>query len=333
MAILAEDLSRYLDDKRALVESYLHAALERIESPTGCAGDIESCPPALLEAMRYSLLAPGKRLRPLLVILAAEVASRATSGCQPAETALPAACAVEMIHAYSLIHDDLPAMDDDDLRRGMPTCHKRFGEALAILAGDALLTQAFQVLAESYPPKTAAACCRELARSAGAAGMVGGQVEDLACARQTAANGELVPGSESAQGHSLEALESIHARKTGALFGACLRLGVWSVQGERPAGPEPAILAALDEYGVCFGQAFQITDDLLDVQGNADQIGKRVQKDAGRGKLTYPGLLGVAESRRRAESLCQEARDVLQPFGHNGERLSALTYMVLERKR
>src|SRR5205823_5092008 len=135
---------------------------------------LAECPPRLAEAVRYGLLAPGKRLRPVLVMLAAEAAGG------DAEGALPAACAAEMVHAYSLIHDDLPAMDDDDLRRGQPTCHKTFGEALAILAGDALLTLAFQVLAEGYPPATAAACCRELARAAGAAGMVGGQVEDLA---------------------------------------------------------------------------------------------------------------------------------------------------------
>src|SRR3954454_11377173 len=158
------DLSQYLHDKRALVDARLRASVR----PGG------GCPEALAEAMHYSLLAPGKRLRPLLVILAAEA-------CGGAErTALPAAAAVEMVHTYSLIHDDLPAMDDDDLRRGRPTCHKQFGEALAILAGDALLTLAFQVLAEHYPAATAAACCRELALGAGAAGMVGGQVDDLA---------------------------------------------------------------------------------------------------------------------------------------------------------
>ena len=161
---MADELREYLRAGRAAVEERLRAACDP--------GD--GCPPALVEAMRYSLLAPGKRLRPLLVLLAAE----ACGGT--AEQALPAACAVEMVHAYSLIHDDLPAMDDDDLRRGLPTCHKQFGEALAILAGDALLTLAFQVLTDGYPPATAAAACRELARGAGGAGMVGGQVLDLA---------------------------------------------------------------------------------------------------------------------------------------------------------
>src|SRR5262249_33840934 len=155
------------------------------------------------------------------------------------EQALPAACAVELIHAYSLIHDDLPAMDDDDLRRGLPTCHKKFGEATAILAGDALLTLAFQVLAENYPPPTAAACCRELARGAGAAGMVGGQVEDLAW--------------EKRGGGTLDVLSGLHARKTGALFRACLQLGLYAAQGERPGGPARALIESLDGYGRCFG--------------------------------------------------------------------------------
>src|SRR5437764_8326554 len=161
---VSDDLTRLMRAKQAVVEEYLPTALR-------LAAD---CPPGLMEAMRYSLLAPAKRLRPLLVLFACEAA-----GGDEAQ-ALPAAAAVEMVHTYSLIHDDLPAMDDDDLRRGRPTCHKQFGEAAAILAGDALLTLAFQVLAEGYPPRTAAACCRELARAAGAAGMVGGQVDDLA---------------------------------------------------------------------------------------------------------------------------------------------------------
>jgi geranylgeranyl diphosphate synthase type II len=299
---LSNDLRHYFQAKQALVEDHLRSGLRL--------GD--DCPPALVEAMRYSLLAPGKRLRPLLVFLAAE----ACGGRD--EQAVPAACAVEMVHTYSLIHDDLPAMDDDDLRRGLPTCHKQFGEALAILAGDALLTLAFQVLAEGYPPATAAACCRELARGAGAAGMVGGQVEDLAWEKK---------------GGTLEALSDLHARKTGALFRACLRLGVLAAQGERPGGPEPALLAGLDGYGRCFGLAFQITDDLLDVEGHADQTGKRVNKDAVRGKLTYPGFLGVADSRRRAELLEREAQGHLQPLGPAGERLRSLFRYILERDR
>src|SRR5262245_50114253 len=217
---MTNDLRQYLHDKQAQVEAYLRFSLRLGEG----------CPATLAEAMRYSLLAPGKRLRPLLVLVAAEACGGR------ADEALPAAGAVEMIHAYSLIHDDLPAMDDDDLRRGQPTCHKRFGEALAILAGDALLTLAFQVLAEGYPPVTAAACCRELARAAGAAGMVGGQVDDLAWEKGQGAKGsdEEKRGIDPPRAPcSLTDLEFLHARKTGALYRACLRLGVLAVCGEK----------------------------------------------------------------------------------------------------
>jgi geranylgeranyl diphosphate synthase type II len=299
---LSHDVHDYVKAKQAVVEDHLRTALR-------AAGD---CPAALMEAMRYSLLAPGKRLRPVLVLMANEACGGADA------LGLPAACAVEMSHAYSLIHDDLPAMDDDDLRRGLPTCHKQFGEALAILAGDSLLTLAFQVLAENYPPATAAAACRELARGAGAAGMVGGQVEDLAWEKC---------------GGALEDLEHVHALKTGGLFRACLRLGVLAAQGERAGGPDPVLLESLDGYGRCFGLAFQITDDLLDVEGSAARTGKRVGKDAARGKLTYPGLLGAAESRRRADALGQEARGHLRPVGPRGERLAALLQWILERDR
>jgi geranylgeranyl diphosphate synthase type II len=155
--------------------------------------------------------------------------------------------------------------------------------------------------------------------------MVGGQVEDLTW------EGKLANGSAGQASGSLDALENMHARKTGALFRVCLRLGVWSAQGERPGGPDQALLEHLDAYGRCFGQAFQITDDLLDVEGKAEQTGKRVQKDAARGKLTYPGFLGIPQSRERAERLCQEARAHLRPLGPIGERLAALTQLVLER--
>ena len=300
--VLISEFADYVQEKRSLIDERLRTALD----------SANGCPPSLLETISYSLFAPGKRLRPLLVILAAEA-------CGGQDTvAMPAACAVEMIHTYSLIHDDLPAMDDDDLRRGLPTCHKKFGEAMAILAGDALLTLAFQVLAEGYPPATAAACCRELARGAGAAGMVGGQVEDLAWEKR---------------GGTLADLENLHAHKTGALFRACLRLGVYVAQGERLGGPDPKLLECLDGYGRCFGLAFQITDDLLDVESTSAQTGKRVQKDAGRGKLTYPGFLGVAESRKRAEELCRQAREQLAPFGEAGGHLAALAQYVLTRDR
>ncbi len=294
-------LDDYFRTRRTLVDQALEGALK----PRA------GMPEALREAMAYSLLAPGKRLRPMLVLLACE----ACGGYE--QNALPAACAVEMVHTYSLIHDDLPAMDDDDLRRGLPTCHKKFGEALAILAGDALLTLAFEVLADGCPGRTAAACCRELALGAGASGMVGGQVDDLAFEGQTS------PAR-------LADLEFLHARKTGALFQASLRMGVWTAH---PEEPDPQRLTLFDTYGRCFGQAFQITDDLLDVEGSVEQTGKRVRKDADRGKLTYPALLGVGESRQRAERLCQEACSVLEPLGKAGERLAQLARYVVERDR
>lgn len=313
------DLASYLKSKQQLVDARLAALLDREAG----------APAPLLDAMRYSLLAPGKRLRPILVLMAAQTAGGSD------EAALPAACAVEMIHTYSLIHDDLPAMDDDDLRRGLPTCHKKFGEALAILAGDALLTLAFQVLAEHYPPRTAAGCSLELARGAGAAGMVGGQVEDLAWERGEAALPQDAKTffPRTAQPQSLEALEHIHQQKTGALFRSCLRLGVWAAQGERDGGPEPTLLAGLDGYGRCFGLVFQITDDLLDVERTAEETGKRTHKDAARGKLTYPSLLGIDESRRRANELGGQALTQLQSFAPAGEPLAALVQFVLTRDR
>jgi geranylgeranyl diphosphate synthase type II len=298
-------LDQRLKELRALAEERLGAAL--------CARPGQ--PAALLEAMRYSVLAPGKRVRPILVALAAE-----TCGGEEADP-WPAACAVELVHAYSLIHDDLPAMDDDDVRRGQPACHKRFGEALAILGGDALQALAFELLAEGYPPGTAAACCRELAQAAGAAGMVGGQVDDLAWERNN--------GTEE---RTVEGLECLHARKTGALVQASLKLGVLAAHARRePPGRE--LLERFAAYGRCLGLAFQITDDLLDVEGDADQAGKRVRKDAARGKLTYPGLLGSAESRRRAERLGREARDHLLPLGTRAGFLLDLVALVLERDR
>ncbi len=301
-------LSEYLHAKRALVEEHLEQALR----------PRNGVPETLREAMRYSLLAPGKRLRPLLVVMATE----ACGGRD--HDAWPAACAVEMIHAYSLVHDDLPAMDDDDLRRGLPTCHKKFGEAMAILVGDALQTLAFETLAEGYPAPAAAACCLELARAAGACGMVGGQVDDLAW------EGRERMGRSEAE-RTVTELEGLHGRKTGALFRASLKMGALAARANQES-PSRDLIERLDAYGRCLGLAFQITDDLLDVEGDADQTGKRVRKDAARGKLTYPGFLGIAESRRRAERLCQEARQALAPLGTAFSRLLELVSFVLERK-
>lgn len=260
------------------------------------------------EAIAYSLLAPGKRLRPLLVLMAAEAC-----GSEENESALAAACAVEMVHCYSLVHDDLPAMDDDDLRRGRPTCHKVYGEGLAILVGDALLTLAFDVLAHDVRPATAsAACCGVLAKAAGASALVGGQTDDLA-------------GIDAA--NDLASLRSIHRRKTGAMFLASLELGAIT------AGANDEQRAALHDYGAALGVAFQIADDLLDVEGNEAQLGKRVGKDAGRGKLTFPVLLGVEESRQWAVALIDEACTALAALGQRAASLEALARYVLERDR
>lgn len=272
----------------------------------------DDCPAKLQEAIAYSLLAPGKRLRPQLVLLANQVC-----GGQP-ESALPAAVAVEMIHAYSLVHDDLPAMDDDDLRRGRPTCHKKFDEATAILVGDALQARAFEVLAhEISPPEVAARCCAELAAAAGASALVGGQADDLS-------SQFFQPRDEQ---HAIEQLELIHKRKTGALFRVSLRLGALV------AAADDAQLAALDDYGQNLGLAFQVTDDLLDVSGSENNVGKRVGKDSARGKTTYPAVLGVEASRRRADALIDAACRSIEIFGEAGSPLRELAQFVGERNK
>lgn len=264
------------------------------------------CPTTLAEAIRYSLLAPGKRLRPLLCVWGA-IAVGGTS-----EDVMPAACAVEMIHAYSLIHDDLPAMDDDDLRRGRPTCHKVYGEAVAILAGDALQAMALEIVARDLQPATVAArCCALLAHAAGPCCLVGGQADDLDPDRAATAG----------------ALESIHARKTGAMLSVSLQLGAVAAQCSS------AEVAALGEYGRHLGLAFQIVDDLLDVSGDATTVGKRVGKDESRGKLTFPKVWGIAESKRRAAELIDAATSAIEPLGPAAQPLDALARYVLERDR
>ncbi len=273
------------------------------------------CPPKLLESMDYSLQAGGKRLRPVLVLLACE----ACGG--DVDSALPAACAIEMVHTYSLIHDDLPAMDDDDLRRGKPTNHVVFGEANAILAGDALLTLAFEIMANDVePPEVAAACCADLASAAGMAGMVGGQVADLAAETDVSVAESGVSADE-----ALARLESIHRCKTGRLLCSALTLG------GRIAQADTDTLEILDNFGKSVGLAFQITDDLLDITGAQEKMGKNVRKDAKHGKLTYPGLLGEAGSRERARELIDNACRCIAPLGDRGQRLEALAQFVLER--
>jgi geranylgeranyl diphosphate synthase, type II len=290
-------LEHTLDTLRLQVNRQLDGYLRQLDS---------DCPEALRDAMSYSLLAGGKRLRPLLTLLACEAAGG------PIEAAMPAACAIEMVHTYSLIHDDLPAMDDDDLRRGIPTCHVKFGEARAILAGDALLTLAFEIIARDVnPPATAAACCVDLANAAGAVGMVGGQEADLAAEDTGVAN--------------VEELEAIHRRKTGRLLCAALTMG------GRIGGADAEALAHLERYGTNVGLAFQIVDDLLDIVGEQSKMGKGVRKDATHGKLTYPSLLGVEESRERARALVAQACCSVAAFGERRRHLEALARFVVER--
>jgi geranylgeranyl diphosphate synthase type II len=302
---VASSTEQQLAHKTDQLRERIDAALSR------CVEFDADCPAHLAEAIRYALLGSGKRLRPRLVLFAAEACGAAI------EDAMPAACAVEMVHAYSLVHDDLPAMDDDDLRRGRPTCHKQFGEAVAILVGDALLARAFEVLAsEITPAATAAKCCAVLGRAAGASALVGGQADDLAMAdrKDIELNGTLAK------------LEAIHRRKTGALIVAALELG------GIVAGGTPTQLEALKAYGRNVGLAFQITDDLLDVAGNQEAVGKRVAKDADHGKLTFPRLMGVESSRRNAEQLVEEACVMIEVFGEKGVPLGELAQAVLTRK-
>lgn len=266
------------------------------------------CPERLGEAMRYSLLAPGKRLRPALVLMACE----AVGG--ELEMALPGAIAVEMVHAYSLVHDDLPAMDDDDLRRGRPTTHIAFDEATAILAGDALLANAFEQLAKApVAPQVGIECLRTLAFASGPQALVGGQAEDLA--------------AESGGEQTIQRLEAIHRRKTGALFDASIRIG--GLLG----GGSPQQLDDLAAYSRPLGLAFQVVDDCLDHTATAEALGKRTGKDQSRGKLTYPGLLGLDMAKRMATNLINESFSAVEVFGKAAWRLRWLSRFVLERSR
>ena len=272
------DFAVYLEASRLRVEAALDGSLgpERPES--------------LREAMRYSLLAGGKRLRPILCLAACELAGG------DGDLALPTAVALEMIHTMSLIHDDLPAMDNDDLRRGRPTNHKVFGEANAILAGDALLTRAFEMVAlrsPGLPAERLLAVVGELSLASGAPGLVGGQVVDLEC------EGKAV---------DLDTLEYIHLHKTGALLRACV------ISGAQIAGASEALLTALGTYARGIGLAFQIIDDILDVTASSEVLGKTAGKDLTADKTTYPKLLGLVESRRRAEALVAEAKAALAPW-------------------
>jgi geranylgeranyl diphosphate synthase type II len=293
-------LEGYLAERAVIVERELRRLMMAPEGPAS----------RLFEAMRYSLLAGGKRLRPILALAACDAVGGRL------EAALGFGCAVEMIHTYSLIHDDLPCMDDDDLRRGRPTNHKVYGEAIATLAGDGLLTDAFKVLARSAAFSAVSATAMietisDLAEAAGSAGMVGGQVIDLM------GEGRVL---------TLAELEVLHGKKTGALFVAALS------GGARLGGGTAEQIAALREYARKLGLAFQVADDLLDVVSTAEQIGKRTQKDEARGKATYPSLIGVEGSRQMARDLAADALQAIVGFDHRAAPLRALASYAVERR-
>jgi len=266
-----------------------------------------TAPESIHKAMRYSLFAGGKRIRPVLCIAAAEAVSDSPVGIESA------ACTLELIHTYSLIHDDLPALDNDDLRRGMPTCHKVFGEAMAILAGDALLTLAFQVLGQlACEPSRKARLVEELATSAGTVGgMIGGQVEDL--------EGE-------GKHPTAELLEAIHRAKTGALLRASLRMGAIY------AGADDDQLRALSSFGEHVGLAFQIVDDVLDVEESSETLGKTAGKDAAQQKITFPAVYGLERSHAMAEEQRLAAHLALRLFDERAERLRQLADFIVHRK-
>lgn len=292
----------------AALAQEVEASLDRFLPPEG------AYPARIHQAMRYSTLGGGKRLRGALCLTAAE----AVGGER--ERALPAAAALEMIHAYSLIHDDLPCMDDDDLRRGKPTSHKVFGEGMAVLAGDALLTHAFGLLARQselvgLPPAVALAMLADVAKAAGTGGLIGGQVVDLE--------------SEGA-GPTPDAtvIEYIHRHKTGAMFEASVRCGV------RAGGGDEAALSALTAYARAFGLAFQIVDDVLDVEGETAELGKAIGSDLRHEKATYPRLFGITAARQKARSCVAEAKAALRPLGQGAavRFLSELADFVLDRR-
>ncbi len=290
-----------LEDRRRQVE----AALDRALPAEG------AWPATIHRAVRYSLFAGGKRIRPQLVLAAGEAV-----GGDPAEL-MPLACAAEMIHTYSLIHDDLPAMDDDDLRRGKPTSHKVFGEAIAILAGDALLTRAFHLMADLDGDQDGPRVARRLRASAilgeacGTSGLIGGQVMDLE------SEGKAVTAAE---------LERLHRAKTGALLGACVRGGAVL------AGADGAALERLDRYAHAVGLAFQVVDDVLDATEAAEQLGKTAGKDAAASKATYVSLHGVETARRMARELLDEALAALVPLGARAATLGLLARLIVERR-
>ena len=291
-----------LDPLNATVRARLDQAL-RDHLPDPAASDA----PRLAEAMRYAALAGGKRIRPMLVYAACRLAGGSL------EQADVPAVAVELIHAYSLVHDDLPAMDDDDLRRGQPTCHRAFDEATAILAGDTLHTFAFELLSRAgdYPDGARVGMVRALTQAAGGAGMAAGQMQDMA------AHGQL---------QDVAALERMHYLKTGRLITASLTLGYLAA-----GRPDAELARNLTAYGDAIGLAFQIQDDILDVTMDTEQLGKPSKSDEKHGKSTFPALLGLQASRERAQALCRQARAALAGYGDAAGPLQQLAAYIVQR--
>jgi geranylgeranyl diphosphate synthase type II len=290
-------LQQYFQERLQLIDRALDGHLPRASTK----------PPTIHKAMRYSLFAGGKRIRPVLTLAAAEACGGATA------EALPAACAVECIHTYSLIHDDLPCMDDDDLRRGRPTSHKVFGEGVAVLTGDALLTIAFEILAKTKPAARygVAQLVGELAHAAGSEWLIGGQVADLE------GEGRPLRGAE---------LKYIHRCKTAALLTASIRLGAMS------ANATPRQLENLTAFGQALGLAFQIIDDILDVTQTTEKLGKTAGKDVQATKATYPAIFGLEKSRAEARRLTRAAHTAIQPFGKKGAILREIADSLLARE-
>jgi geranylgeranyl diphosphate synthase, type II len=295
------DLKKYLMEKRAIVDEALRKAFPEPEGP---ASDV-------IRAMNYSLFAGGKRLRPILCLAGSDAV-----GGDPSDS-LPVACALELIHTYSLIHDDLPLMDDDSVRRGKPTNHKVFGEAVALLAGDGLLTEAFRLMAserpsERVPQGTLLEVIDLVAKASGYQGMVGGQVVDIQSEGKTV---------------DFETVEFIHRHKTGALIHASI------CSGALLGGADGPRLEALSTYGLKIGLAFQISDDILDVEGDSETMGKGVGGDGRKGKATYPALLGLAKSKEIQESLVDSAVEALRDFDRRSDPLRQIARYIIERKK
>jgi geranylgeranyl diphosphate synthase type II len=268
---------------------------------------LEGSPKKLVESIRYSLMAGGKRLRPTLVLETA----RACSGGNAPPGALAAASAIELIHTFSLVHDDLPAMDNDDLRRGVPTNHKVFGEAMAILAGDAMVSMAFKTLAMQTPAEVAPGLIAELAKATGPSGMIGGQVLDMEGEKRTL---------------SMDELKNLHSKKTGALITCACRMGAMVSRASMQ------LLEAVSGYGQHMGLAFQIIDDLLDVTSSPQELGKTTGKDQSKGKNTYPALMGIDRSRAEADKQYEAAIAALEPLGNRADGLRSLARFVVDRK-